>query len=226
MLRGETGDTGELQRLHVRKGIADLDRTVVMNADDVARVGLVHMETVLGHENGGVGQGDVLADAVMAHFHAAGEPPGTDADECDAVPVGRIHIGLNLKGKAGKGGLGGLHLPGDGHPWTGRRRQFHEGVEEFADAEVVDGAAKKDRRLTGLEEFAMIERISGALHQFDVRPQLPGLTAQKGVQLRVAEVGDDDTRLLAGIPSGGEEMDLPAVEIVDPPETLAHADGP
>ena len=72
----------------------------------------------------------------------------------------------------------------------------------------------------------MIERIGGALHQFDVRPQLPGLTAQKGIQFRVAEVGDDDARLLAGIPSGGEEVDLPAVEIIDPPETLAHADGP
>ncbi|MEZ4483422.1 MAG: hypothetical protein R2864_02105 [Syntrophotaleaceae bacterium] len=36
MLGSKTGDAGELENLLVAEGIADLDRTVVMNTDDVA----------------------------------------------------------------------------------------------------------------------------------------------------------------------------------------------
>ena len=50
----EVGDTGELERFLVGEGVADLDGAVVVDADDVAGPGLVHVRALLGHEHGGV----------------------------------------------------------------------------------------------------------------------------------------------------------------------------
>ena len=36
-------DAGELELFLVGEGVADLDRAVVMDADDVTRIGLVHI---------------------------------------------------------------------------------------------------------------------------------------------------------------------------------------
>ncbi len=48
VLRGEVGDSGELEGLPFRKGVAGLDRPVVVNPDDVARVRLLDVGPVLG----------------------------------------------------------------------------------------------------------------------------------------------------------------------------------
>jgi hypothetical protein len=39
----------------------------------------------------------------MLDLHPARELAGADAEEGDAVAVGRIHVGLNLEGEAGEG---------------------------------------------------------------------------------------------------------------------------
>ena len=70
MLGGEVGNAGELQRLLVGEGVADLDRAVVVDADNVARESLFDIGPVLSHEDGGIGKVDLLADTVMSDLHA------------------------------------------------------------------------------------------------------------------------------------------------------------
>ena len=52
----EIGNTGKLELLLVSEGIADLDGTVIMDADNIAWIGILHIVAILGHEDsGGVG---------------------------------------------------------------------------------------------------------------------------------------------------------------------------
>ena len=52
MLRRKIGNAGELERLAVGEGVADLDRTVVVNADDVAGIDRFHIGLNLEGEAG------------------------------------------------------------------------------------------------------------------------------------------------------------------------------
>ncbi len=153
MFGGETGDAGELERLFFGEGVADLDGAVVMHANDIAGIGFLDVAAVLGHEDGGVGHVDVLADAVMTQFHAAGELAGTDAHEGDAVAMHRVHVRLDFKDEPGKGLFVGGHLAAGGLPGAGTGGQLDEGVEQFPHTEIVDGATEKDRGLIAFEVF-------------------------------------------------------------------------
>ena len=103
MLRREVRDTGKAETFFFRKSVTDLDGPVVMDTDDVSGKGFFYIGPVLGHENDGIVQGDFLSGTVVKHLHASYESPRTDADKRDAVPMGWVHIGLDFKGKSGKG---------------------------------------------------------------------------------------------------------------------------
>jgi hypothetical protein len=100
MLRREVGNSGELEGFFFRKGVADFDGAVVVYADDVAGVGFLNIFPGLGHEYGGIGNGNFLADAVVNDLHPPFEYSGTNPQKGDAVPMGHVHIGLNFKDKS------------------------------------------------------------------------------------------------------------------------------
>jgi len=97
VLRGEVGDPGELERLPFGEGVADLDRSVVVDPDDVPGPGLLHVGAVLGHEDRGVGKDDLPSDPVVGHLHPPGELARADPEEGDPVPVGQVHVRLDLE---------------------------------------------------------------------------------------------------------------------------------
>lgn len=134
---------------------------------------------------------------------------------------------LDLEGEAAEGLLFGVNHAGGGGSRAGRGGgEFDKGVEQFAHAEVVDGAAEKDRRLRRLEIVLVFEGVGRAVEQFDVLPQLVGgIVAEQLFELRVGEVLDSDAVFWACVLAGGEQGDLPAVQVVDALEALAHADG-
>jgi hypothetical protein len=68
--RREVRDAGELQRLALGEGVADLDGAVVVQADDVPGHGELRRRALAGEEGHGVGNAHVLADAHVAHLHA------------------------------------------------------------------------------------------------------------------------------------------------------------
>jgi len=73
---------------------------MVVNPDDISGIGFLDIGPLLGHENGGIGNFHIFADAVVPDLHPLGELTRTDPEKCDPVPVLGIHIGLDLKGKA------------------------------------------------------------------------------------------------------------------------------
>ena len=121
-----------------REGVPDADGPVVVDADDVAGVGRLHVLAVRGHEGQRVGDLHVPPDAHVTHFRALGERPGTDAQEGDAVAVVRVHVRLDLEHETGERGLGRIHRARLRRPRQRRRRVRHEVVQQFLHAEVVD----------------------------------------------------------------------------------------
>ena len=77
-----------------------------------------------------------------------------------------------LKTKAGKILFLGCDKTGHRLPRAWRRGHLDKTVEQFADAEIVDGAAKKDRGLAGLQVMFVLKRIGGAVEQLDVLTQV------------------------------------------------------
>ena len=148
MLRCEMRNAGELERFFLREGIADFNRAVIMNADDVAGICLFDIGAVLRHKNCGIGERYFLADAVMNNFHAALKLSRTNPHKSDAVAVRRIHIGLDFKDKAGK-----VIFIRAQRFWllsgraTGGGAISTKASSKFLDAEIVDGAAEENRRL-------------------------------------------------------------------------------
>ena len=181
-------DTGKFQFFRRSEGVAYLYRAVVVQADDVARPGLLDVGPVLGHEDGGVGEGDVLADSMMPDLHTAGELAGADPQEGDPVAMSRVHVGLDLENKTGKILFVRIHIPGHGGPRTGRRGQFDEAVQQLLDTEIINGAAKKDRCLRGTQVMVVLERVGCPGDELQIIPQFIGLSAEQLVQTRIGKI--------------------------------------
>ncbi len=192
MLRRKMGDARKLQRFFLREGIAHFDGAVIVDPDDVSRVGRFDIGPVLRHENRGVGQGNLLVDAVMKHAHAPLELARADSHKRDAVAVRRIHVGLDFKNKSGKILFARINLPRGRGTGNGRRSDFHKGVEQFPDAEIIDGAAEKNRRLSRLQVFSDFKGIGCAGEQGDFFAELRGLAVQQFIKQSIGQIADHD----------------------------------
>ena len=75
---------------------------------------------LLGHQLLGLGQLYFFAPLDVVDLHPLLKPAGADADKGDAVPVGLVHVGLDLKDKGGKLRGKGVYLPLVGPAGQGR----------------------------------------------------------------------------------------------------------
>src|SRR5690606_1075900 len=87
VLGRERGDPREPEVLALSERVADADRPVVRDADDVAGEGGLDALAVAGEERRSVGEAEVAAEAEVPHLHPPLEPAGADAEEGDAVAV-------------------------------------------------------------------------------------------------------------------------------------------
>ena len=148
MLGCKIGDAAELQNLFFAECIADFYGSVVVNADNVSGKRLFHIPAVLCHEDGGICQGDLFADPVVDDLHSPAEFSRTYPDKRNAVPVGRVHIGLYFKGKPRKRFFIRRNFAGYCSTRTRRRRHFNKRIQHLLNAEIINGASEKDRCLT------------------------------------------------------------------------------
>ena len=72
MFRCKVGNPGEFQLFLGGEGIADLDCPMVMDANNISRIGLIHIRPLLGHEDGGVAEVDLFAQPVMQDLQSPG----------------------------------------------------------------------------------------------------------------------------------------------------------
>src|SRR6185369_10593203 len=226
VLRSKVRDAGVLEVLTLREGVADLDDAVVVDADDVAGECFLHVGAVLGHEDSGVCDLHVSAEAQMAHLHTAGEFSRADPEEGDPVPVGRVHVRLDLEAEAGERLLEGGDHAADRLTWQRRGRFGHEGVEQLLNAKGVDRAAEKYRGLLSGKISFFIEGVGCTFEKLDIVAELFHLAPQKLVQTGIIQPLDSNDLSDAAVSLGIEKGHLFGVQVVCPAEPLPHADGP
>ena len=216
----------EAEILAFGQRIANLQVAVIVHAENVAGDGIFHQRAFVGHEGDSVGDLHLALEAQVAHLDAGRIAAGTHAQECDAVAVVRVHVGLDLEHETGERRLGRLHAAHAGVARQRRRRPFRQCAQDLAHAEVVDRRAEEHRTLRSGEEGIEIERRRGAAHQVDVLAQLFHLHRGVALEMRMVEAEQRLHRLVGLLLARREAQYLVAQQVVDADEALAHADRP
>ena len=224
--RRKVRDTGETEGFTVGKGVADLNRAVVVQADDITRQGALHEHALAGLEAQRIGDFHMLARAHMAHLHTFFIATRTDAQKRDAVAMARVHVRLNLEHKAGERGLGGGDAALLRRPALRRRRPIHEVVEHLAHAEVGQRGAEKYRRKTSGAKGTNLEGVAGPAHQFNVLQEVLVFIAEQSPGGVAGQTGNPRIGRAHRVMPALEAVNRIGVEVVDPAKFIPHADGP
>ena len=159
---------------------------------------------------------------LLVRVKAAGAHP----QEGDAVPVGLVHVGLDLEDEGGEEVVQGADLPLAAVAGEGRGGHAEKVLQEGLHAEGGQSRAEKDGGELAVAYPVQVKVAGGPVQQLDVLDELvpPGLAQHVGedgvVQVDLGGAG------LFGVGVGGEVDDLPLVPIIHPQKVLAGADGP
>ena len=226
VLRLKRGDTGipELLPRH-GDGIADGEQAGIEHADDVAGVGFLHDLALRGHHGLGLAETQLFAALDVVIFRIPLKLAGADPHEGQPVPVGLIHVGLNLKHKGGE--IRGKHIHLALIADAGQRCGGHpqEFLQKRLHAEGGQGGAEEHRGQRSVPHSLHV-KVPAGTQQFHLVPQLGGLfRAQHLVQCGVLQGYLHGVDLLApGL--AGEEQDTLLFPVIDALKLLAAADGP
>ena len=138
----------------------------------------------------------------------------------------RVHVGVNLKHKAGELLLGGLHLALLGLHRTRRRRYAHKAVEQFLYAKRVEGRAEKYRGRLALKVVLLAELRIHAVDQVDVAAQLRGVVGPHGSvdggRVDVVDLHTLGHMLLVGL----KQVEAVLIYVIHAFEVRTYVDGP
>ena len=194
-----------------------------MQADDVARVGEVDDRLFLGHESCGRGEFHLFAAAHVQVVLVALERARTDLQECDAVAVVGVHVGVDLEDEACHFRLGRLYDPGFGRCGARRGGDADETLQELLHAEIIDRRTEEDRGQFGPQVSLAVESVVHALDQFGVFAQLVGVAfGDVFVQFGRCEVVDLYGRGVGRLPFvARKECEVLLVDVVNALEGVA-----
>ena len=226
MFGGKGGDTGKPELLagH-RHGVADGEDAGVKHADDITGVGFVDDLALRSHQLLGLTQAHFLVALDVVDFGFPLVLAGTDAQERKTVPVGLVHIGLNLEDKSGEIGGEGVDFAAVGHTGQGRRRHLQEVFQERLHAEVGQGGAEEHGAQGAVSDGVHVKFPTGGQQLHVIDELLMAFRADVVGHCRVIEV---NLQLFGPVLAGyaGEKGNVPLVAVVDALELLAGADGP
>ena len=183
---------------------------------------------LLGHEGLGLCQLDPGIAGGVPHGHALFKHAGADAHEGQAVPVGGVHVGLDLEDEAGELLVRGL----DGadtlrHARGGRLGVAQKAVQERLDAEVVGGGAEEHGGQLPGKDLVHVELVPGHVQELDVLHEL--VVVGLADLLRALGVVDGDglhVHLSLAVVAAGVQLDQPGVAVVHALEVAVDTDGP
>ena len=127
------------------------------------------------------GQSQFFTGPDMTHLHSPAKSPGANPEERDAIPVLRVHVGLDLEHEAREPRIVGQQHAGRRHAWSRRRGQFDESIQKRLDAKVVHRAAEEHRRDLAAQKDRGVERVARALQQRNLVQQARAAGLSQGV---------------------------------------------
>src|SRR5690606_4373583 len=222
----EIRNAREHQALALGEAVADVDRAVIVQPDDVARVRLLDVLPIRGHERDRVGDANLAAEADVVQFHSGTIAARANAHERDPVAVRGIHVRLDLEDESRERGLERIDATRLGVARQRRRRVLDERVEQLLDAYVVDRGTAEDRRLLAREIARPIERAARAADQLDLFDDpLDGVAEPLSRRVRRDPVDALDLRQSAAV-SAVIEVDPILEQVIETAKLAPHADRP
>ena len=175
----------------------------------------------------GLLQGNGFVRARVPHFHALFKGTADNAHESQPIPVGRVHVRLNLEHKAGEVGLLGADHAGIALPGQGRRRVLQETIQEGLHTKVGHGRAEEHGRQFAPAYSLQIEGITGLIQQLDFLVQpIPIMLVQQGFQHGIIHGNVSFLHHLFAVVAAGVQLHHFRIPVVDALEIPIHADGP
>ena len=207
--------------------IADAERAVVPDADDVAGDRIVGDVAVLPEEKDRTMNGQRLAGADVIELHAATEFSGAEAHERDPVAVVRIHVRLHLEDKARNGAVVRLHDSVGGGLWPRWRRFGRDQTKQFFDRVVLEGAAKDDGREVSLAKGVFEELRIALAREHDLVVILGEHVGRHVVEeLWIVEAGHLEAEVEGAAAAVRRRQEYVGFEIRDAGKIRAHAHRP
>ena len=117
----------------------------VKNTDDIPGVGFLDNLPLGGHELLRPGEADFLAALDVIDLLIRVKAPGNHPQEGDTVPMGLVHVGLNLEHEGGESVVHAVHHQLPGAPGQGGRGHAQKFLQEGLHAEVGQGGAEEHR---------------------------------------------------------------------------------
>ena len=227
MFRGEGGNGVVVEeRAAGIYRIPDAEIIISRQANDVARVGIVHHLAVVGEKLVGAGQPQLPRRARVMNRHITFKAPTAYAHKGDTIAVAWIHVRLNFEDKAGKVWSGGWNRTHIAMIRTGRGSILDEVVEEQPHAKVGEGAAKVNGRLPSSPHLRQIKGRH-LIQQTDIGKQVVQTRiAQTPAHTRIVERRDRLWRNGLVAHRAVKEVHLRGEAVIDAEEALAVADGP
>ena len=229
MLRREGGDP--LIGKPVPAGgqrISDGEDSRIKHPNNVPGAGSLHQLPLAGHQLLGLGEAHLLASLHMPYIHACLELAGADAHKGDPVPVGLVHIGLDLEDKSGE--IRFFHRIDKSlvrHPGKGGCGHLKEMLQEGLHAEIGKRRPEEDRGQLSLTYQFLVKGCPCPILQFDLLLQLDPLgVGDEPGDLRIIDVHFLHFSLGGSLVGIGEDLHLPGLPVVHAPELFARADGP
>ena len=185
-LRCEVWNTRKFEIFVGGKGITNLNRTMVMQTNNVAWERLFDLLAIAGHKRQCIGNSHVFANPHVLHFHAFFILTRHYPHKRHTVTVFGVHIRLNLKHEARKISILGGNLctfTGVAPQW--RWCPLNQAVQHMVDAKIAQRRTKKYRRqFTGQKHF-QIKLVRRATHQLNLLAQLVRPFTNTRIQLWV-----------------------------------------
>ena len=225
--RGKGGDALELH-FHARgaHGVANGENARVKHADNVPGIGLLDDFPALGHHLLGLRELHFPPALNVEHFHALFKPAGANAHKGDAVPMGLVHVGLNLKHKGGETRVKGVHHAVLGLPGQGGAGQLQKALQEGLHAKVGQSGTEKHRGELALLHLLQIKLGACAIQELHIVPQgLIEFLAQTLLHGGIVQGGLGGLHFpLAAVQGKGQSLLL--FPVIDSLEIPTAADGP
>ncbi|MPM44602.1 hypothetical protein SDC9_91281 [bioreactor metagenome] len=125
----------------------------------------------------------------MQHFHIFFKPAAANAQKCNAVAVGLVHVGLYFKHERRKILVHRVNVALGAVARQRRSGQPQKVLQKRLHAKVGQRAAKEHRRQPRVANFVHVKIVACAVQQFNVLCQLRvRLGADLFVQVRVAQL--------------------------------------
>ncbi len=173
---------------HIAEGITYTEDTWVKKAYNISWISLIHDLPVLGQELLWLGQLDGLATATVVYTHAPLKLAGANTDKGQPVPMGRVHVSLNLENKSRKLVVSRLNhaLCRISSYWL--RSQLQILLQEILHAKVSHGRTKEHRSQLTPGYFFQVKLLTGCIQKVNIIHQgLMSLRSQHSGKLLILQ---------------------------------------